>query len=235
MNDTTLANGLQVVKNFADGLYGSGPFYWNDPYAVSQNVMPPHWAAPMLAETDWPDLDFSVAPTFVAATYANNFPYKYASYVMPAYEVGDRKVTILIPSTHTLSFGWSATASGVTASSAGGVRITPYLRSTGAATSVQNPNSLLAGSATTMNTTFDGATYSFVEIYVANGSASSSTLNIVAMTAQVLLTGTTPVAGGFIPGKGTTGLEFASFPDIEYYSSAINSGQIGLSVTLTEI
>ena len=158
-------------------------------------------------------------------------------------KVSDRKVTILIPSTHTLSFGWHTASAGSHAGLGAGIRITPYLRSTGAATTVQNPLSLAAGSTQSVSTTtgagvmsqFDGATYSYVEIYLANGSASAASVSIVSMIAQVLLTGTTPVAGGFIAGKGTSGLEFGSFPDIEYYSSAINSGQIGLSATLVEI
>jgi hypothetical protein len=36
-------------------------------------------------------------------------------------------------------------------------------------------------------------------------------------------------------GRGTIGLEFASFPEIEYYSANINDGQVGMSVTLAEV
>jgi len=55
------------------------------------------------------------------------------------------------------------------------------------------------------------------------------------MIAQVLPENASVTSGGFISGRGTTGLEFSSFPQIEYYSSAVNSGQIGLSVSMAEV
>jgi hypothetical protein len=55
------------------------------------------------------------------------------------------------------------------------------------------------------------------------------------MIAQILPNGNSVASGGFISGSGTTGLEFSQFPEIEYYSSKINSGQIGMSVTWTEV
>lgn len=243
INGTDSTEDMQVIKDFYDGLYGAGPFYWLDPYAISSNLMPPHWAAPMLAQYDWPDLDQSLTPTFTDASYANGYPYRYATYNMTASEVGDRKVTIIIPSGYTLSFGWHSTAAGISAASAAGVRITPYLRSTGAATTVQNPASLLAGGTTRVSTVttagamsqFDGATYSKVEIYLANGSASASSVNIVAMIAQVLVTGNTPATGGFISGRGTGALEFMSAPTISNISAAINGGLVEVSASFTEV
>jgi hypothetical protein len=243
MNNPVLSNGLQVVKNFQDGLYNGGPFYWVDPYAADQNLMAPHWAAPMLGETDWPNLVSNIAPTFTTVAYANNFPMKSATYALPGSYVGDRKFTIIIPSTHTLSFGWHTPTAGSFAGLGAGVRITPYLRSTGAATTVQNPYSLAAGGTQSVSTVttagvmsqFDGATYSYVEIYLANGNASTIAITIISMIAQVLLTGTTPASSGFIAGKGTTGLEFNSFSSIQYYSSAVNSGQMGLATGLVEV
>jgi len=234
LNSTDLTESLETIKSFSSGLYGAGPFYWLDPYAVNQNIMPPQWAAPMLDETDWPSISNTITPTFTANTYANRYPIKYASYSLSASHADTKKITILIPSTHTFHFGWHATAAGVTASSAAGIRIVPY-NLTGVAQTAVNPTSLLAGGTTRTNQTFAGSSYSRVEIFLANGFGSTSVANIVAMIAQVLLTGTSVAAGGFIPGKGTTALQFASPVEIEYYSSAINSGQVGLSTTLVEV
>ena len=50
----------------------------------------------------------------------------------------------------------------------------------------------------------------------------------------MLPNGAMPSIGNFVPGKGTTGLQFASFPQIEYYSANINNGQIGMSATFAE-
>lgn len=243
LNNSDLAVNLQTVKDYADGFYGTAPYYWLDPFAMTQNLMPPHWASPMLVENDWPNLVPTITPTFAAVTYANNFPYKTASYAMTASQVSTNKLVIIIPTGYTLSFGWHTSAAGVSAATAAGIRITPYLRATGLATTVQNPASLLAGSTNRVSTVttagamsqFSGATYSYVEIYFANGSASPSTASVVSMMAEIFINGTTPPTGTFIPGKGTTSLEFASSPQIEYYSSAIANGQVGMSATLVEI
>jgi hypothetical protein len=50
----------------------------------------------------------------------------------------------------------------------------------------------------------------------------------------LLPSGISPSIGNFIPGRGTTGLQFASFPEIEYYSASVNDGQIGMSATFAE-
>lgn len=234
INGTTVQSSLQTVKSFADGLYGTGPFYWLDPFAMSSNLMPPHWAAPMLGQTDWPDLVSNIVPTFTTNAYANDFPMKYATYALTGSYVGDRKVTIIIPATHTLNFGWHSTVGGNMATTTAGVRMNLYNRSTGAVTA-SNPPSLLAGGTTRTNATVDGATYSKVEIFLANGSASAASVNVVAMIAQVLLTGTSVATGGFLAGAGTTGIEFTTSPTIEYYSSAINNGQVGMSASFVEV
>lgn len=234
LNSTDLTTSLETVKSFSSGLYGAGPFYWVDPFASDQNILPPHWAAPMLDETDWPSLSATVTPTFSSGIYANNFPTRRANYLLPAGHSDTKKLTIIIPSTHTLHFGWHSNSSGYTSSTGAGIRITPY-NLLGAAQTAVNPVSLLAGGTTRTNQTFAGSSVSRVEIYLANGGGTSISAIITAMIAQVLPTGTSVATGGFIPGKGTTALQFSSPVEIEYYSSAINSGQIGLSTTFVEV
>jgi hypothetical protein len=234
MNSNVISSSLQTVKDFADGFYGDGKCFWLDPYAMDQNVMPPHWGAPALAKSNWPALSSSVIPTFASLSSSNNFPNFLASYVLPGSHSDTRKLTIIIPPTHTLHFGWHASIAGRTASTAAGIRIASYSLS-GTPNSPVNPASLLSGGTTRTNQTFNGASVSRVEIYLANGSASSSTVLISAMIAQVLPTGTSVASGGFISGRGTTALQFAAPVQIEYYSSAINNGQIGLSTALTEV
>lgn len=234
INGTTVQNSLKTIKNFYDGLYGSGPFYWLDPFAMSSNILPPHWAAPMLGENDWPDLVSDVIPSFTAASYANDYPIKYATYSLSASYVGSRKLTIIIPDGYTFNFGWHSTAAGIVSSSAAGVRVRAYNRSTGA-TADSSPASLLAGGTTRTNFTVYGATYSKVEIFLANGSGSTSSVNLVAMIAQVLPTGASVASGGFIAGGGTTAIEFTSAPSIEYYTTAISNGQVGMSANFLEV
>lgn len=220
---------LQHIINFADGLYGQGPFYYLDPFAVNQNVMPANWAAPMLAETDWLQLTDEIQPTFTTLDINNYFPIKYATYVTAAAFESERKLTVIIPTGYKFHFGWHGPAAG----SNTGIRIVPYLRSTGAASTAANPAKIIAGGTTRTNTNFSGTTYSHVEIFLATSAA--ATVNITAMIGQVLPDASTVATGGFIAGKGTTGLEFAQKPTIDYYSSAINDGQIGMSVSWVEV
>lgn len=234
MNGTDTTQDLQIVKDFYDGLYGIGPFYWTDPYSMSSNVMPPHWAAPMLDETDWPSLSATITPTFIANTYSNGYPIKGAIYQVPAGHADTRKLTILIPSTHTLHFGWHAQAAALSAATTAGIRIVPYNLS-GVAQTAVNPASLLAGGTTRTNQTFAGSSVSRVEIFIANGGASSVAVRLVAMIAQLLVTGATVASGGFISGRGTTQLEFAGPPTINYISSAINNGFIEMSANFIEV
>lgn len=229
LNDSDLSVSLQTIKNFADGLYGDGPFYFVDPFAADENLMPPHWAAPMLAEKGWLTLSEDIDPTFTSATINNNFPLKYATYVTTDNFVSEDKITLIIPTGYKLAFGWHGPSAGSTT----GIRVVPYLRSTGLADTALNPTKITAGGTVRTNTQISGTTYSRVDIFLATTAA--STVNITAMIAQVIPTAASVAAGGFVAGKGTTGLDFASSPTIDYYSSAINNGQIGMSATWVEV
>ncbi len=226
---TNLSESLTTIKDFADGLYGDGPFYWIDPYAAKTNLMPPHWAAPMLTENDWPNLASGITPTFTSLSASNDYPIKYATYVTAGAYASTNKLTLIIPTGYKLSFGWH----GPTGGSSTGVRVVPYKRSNGEADPALNPARITAGSANRVNTNISGTTYSRVEIFIATDVA--STVNISAMIAQVVLDTESVANGGFISGRGTTGIEFASSPQIEYYSANINDGQIGMSVDWVEV
>jgi hypothetical protein len=227
---------LQTIKDYHDGVYGDGPFYWVDPYAMATNVLPPQWAAPGIAEKDWSKLTDSVTPSFATVSYANGYPVKSATYTFTSPgDYTDKALTIIIPPGYTFHFGWHSTSAGVTAATATGIRITRTVRSTGATSSV-DAVSLLAGGTTRTNTTFNGDTYSKVTIYPRRVSGSlSPTMVVVGMIGQLLPNGTSVASGGFLAGRGTTALEFGNPPTIEYYSAAINSGQVGMSTKFIEV
>jgi hypothetical protein len=218
-----------IVKDFADGLYGPGPFFWNDPYAVDSNILPASWAAPMLTENDWPNFASEIIPTYTAAAVANNYPSKYATFTTAAAYESTTKLTIIIPTGYKFHFGWHGPAGGSTT----GIRLVPYKRSDRTADTALNPTMITAGGTLETNTTISGTVYSRVEIFVASSAA--ATINVTAMIGQILADGRSVQENGFISGRGTTGLEFASLPEIEYYSAAINNGQIGMSATFAEI
>ena len=240
LNNSDLTQNLQTIKDFADGVYGAENVYWLDPYAIDQNVLPPHWAAPGLAAKDWPTLNSST-PTFttLAGTsnvYANNFPQTYATYT-GASGTTSKTINIIIPPGYYFNFGWHTTASGLSAFTNPGFHITKYSRATNLAVLSGGlpdfPLSLLAGGTTRTNYSINGDTYSRVVITFAGGNIGASS-SIVGAIAQIIPSATA-TTGAYIPGKGTSALQFASPLEIEYYSSAINSGQIGLSTTFVEV
>lgn len=229
LNTDITAENLHVIKDYADGIYGDGPFYWLDPFAVAENVLPPHWAAPMLTQSDWASLSSDFSASFTASPSVNDYPSKYATYEMAENYASSKKLTIIIPEDYALNFGWH----GPTAGASTGVRILPYLRSTGLADTAINPTKIATSSNTRTNTKVKGDTYSRVEIFLATDDA--ATVNITGMIAQVLPENSSVAQGGFISGRGTTGLEFATFPQIDLYSSAINDGWVSMSVDWVEV
>jgi hypothetical protein len=220
---------LQTIKNYAEGLYGDGPYYFLDPFAAAQNALPPHWAAPMLNENDWPNLAPGIIPTFTKVAVANNYPIKYATYVATAAYQSTNKLTLIIPTGYKLAFGWHGPSAGAST----GIRVVPYKRSDGTADTAINPTKITAGGTIRTNTNISGTTYSRVEIFIAT--AAAATLNITAMIAQIIPTADSVASGGFIAGKGVTALEFDQAPTIEYYSSGIGNGQVGMSANWTEV
>lgn len=230
LNDADLENSLQTIKNFYDGLYGDGPFYWLDPYATDTNLLPPHWAAPMLAESKWPELVPGLVQYFVPETVAKNYPSKYLEFDTTDNYESTQQLTIIIPKDYALNFGWHGPADGAST----GVRIVPYLRTTGEAATALNPAKITAGGSVRTNTKILGDTYSHVKIFVATTTATTG-VKITGMIAQVLPELVAVSTGDFIVGKGTTSLEFLGAPQIEYYSSAIGDGRIGMSTSLIEV
>jgi hypothetical protein len=233
LNAPEIEDSLHTIKDFYDGTYGDGPFYWNDPYATTSNLLPPHWAAPGLARKDWPGIG-SFAATAYPETDANinDYPAYSARYNMTSTGAvsSSRKLTLIIPEGYTLHFGWH----GVVDSGDGGIRIDRHSRSSGAVTSV-DPNVIAVTSSNRTNVAISGDAYSRIDIYIHKPSGSVSDITVSGMIAQLLKGSALPQTGGFLGGRGTSSLEFASPVSIEYYSANINDGQVGLSVDWQEV
>lgn len=239
MNDTE--NSLNVIKDFADGLYGEGPFFWNDPYATTSNMFPPAWAAPAMSiDTDWdaicPDdvgiTKEKVLTSSVADLVGNNtqgYPIHTAKFTAPGSPNAESdKFTFYIPDGHTLWLGLHG-HHGTTGAAFG----KPYKN--GVAGTPVNLTPLQVSTPTRVNTSFSSTNADKVEFYLAKIAPSPCTFHVTGLIAQILKTGVAPEQGPFVSGRGTEKLEFASLPEIEYYSAAINNGQIGMSATLAEI
>jgi hypothetical protein len=240
INAPNLEDSLQVIKDFSDGLYGNSKLFWNDPYATTSNLFSPAWAAPFMSiETDWEAIFPDAAPvTKEVVTTASisglvgantqGYPAQSARFTAAgAANAESDRVTFYIPAGYTLWLGFHG-QHGVT----GAVRAQPYKN--GATGTLTTITPLGVNSSTRVNISFSSTVADKVEFYLAKIATASCTFNISGLIAQILPTGTFPQTGGFLSGKGTTGLQFASFPEIEYYSANINDGQIGMSATFAE-
>lgn len=241
MNAPALQDSLHTIKEFADGYYGDGPFFWNDPYATTSNLFSPAWASPAMAiDSDWyavcPDnvgvakekvLTSSISALVGANT--QDYPLYSAKYTAPdSPTLESDKFTFYIPAGYTLWIGLHG-HHGTT----GKAFIKPYKNGTAGTAVELTP--LTVSTTTRFSTSISSATADKAEFYLAKVASGQCVFHIAGIIAQLLPTGETPAIGKFLSGRGTTGLEFASFPNIEYYSANVNDGQIGMSVTLAEV
>lgn len=241
LNAPELEDSLHTIKDFADGLYGAGPFFWNDPYATKSNMFPPAWSAPAMSiDTDWdaicPD-DVGIAKEVVTTASISdlvgnntyNYPLNAAKFTAPGNPNAESdRFTFYIPDGYTLWVGLHG-HHGTT----GKAFVQPYNNGTAGTAIELNP--LGVNTATRFNVSINSTSADKAEFYLAKVAPSPCTFHIVGIMAQLLPTGQMPTTGDFLMGRGITGLEFASFPEIEYYSANINNGQVGMSVSLVEV
>lgn len=231
LNAPSVNDSLHTIKDFFDGIYGGGPYYWLDPFAVNTNLLAPHWAAPMLSGNDWPAIS-SIGTAVLVDTPANNrnYPYKSLELELPAeIATSTSYARIIIPEGYRLHFGWHGTQDSGDAT----ITLRCYERSTGDFVDVTTePLPVTSGLRTNKNV--NGSTYSMVDILVQNPSESESIISIAGMIAQVLQDVAFVEQGDFISGRGTMGLQFSSAPSITYLSAKINEGQVEMATNFIE-
>lgn len=186
-----------------------GPLHYVDPIAMKNNVVPPYWAMPMLGLTDGPPLVPGVEPVKVSGTSTNGYPAVSARFVVS--KATNTNLSIPVPPGHTLHLGVHGT--GGTYRINGGTAVSP----------------LTVANNTRTNLTFTGPGFANLQL------ASAATYNIAGIIAQILPTGKTPKAGGFLPGQGTTGLMLKDDYSLTNYSSELPNAQQGLAATLVEV
>lgn len=220
------ADELQPIQDLYNGIYGDGPFYFIDPAATS-NVLPPHWAAPMLS-TNGMTLVKGVtgvrSPTTVPATY--NPPPFQVTYTLPTATpvFGDTtpRATVAIPPDRILNLRiWgSATGSAL-------VRINAYNRATGVGLAADYVPSSVG-----VQGIYTGAVVSHIEIWVTKLSTVLSTITLGAMRASINLVNTPPIV--WSSGKGISGVQFLGSLGHTTYQ-AVGVGRESMNATLVEV
>lgn len=231
LNASSVNDSLHTIKDYFDGIYGDGPFYWLDPYAIDTNLLAPNWASPMLSQNGWDSIS-SVGTASLVDTETNvrNYPYKSLRLSFSAsVQESTESFRIILPESHRLHFGWHGEQNSGSAT----IILRCYDRDTGTATDVSTEPLAVTSSIRT-NTQVRGRDYSMVDIIVKNTAASTSVIGIAGMIAQVLPELSAVEQGDFISGRGTKGLLFSSAPSITYISARINEGHVELATDFIE-
>jgi hypothetical protein len=239
---------LQPIKNFKDGIYGGGLLYWEDPFA--KNILPPHWAAPMLSVRDWPShISSDNKPTPVThSVTGRNLPYQSALYTVTNTAETSRSLTLLVPEEHFLQLGFVYSATG-TAS----IKAVPILYDGTEGTTVTltqkayNDSSLYDGSyGYFSNLTGASPRVKAVRIYISKSDATPSTITIRGGIATYHVS--TSVAGhghiaydmsayygtSWTAGQGATGCVMDA-PTIQYKNIVGNNRLINMTTKLKEV
>lgn len=216
---------IRAINDYADGVFGDGPIYFLEPFAMDKNLLPQFWAVPALGAIDAPlivgeyDED---RPTVLPTTpNTGGYPFNTAIFNLTAQS---KLATVWIPCPpgYNLWIGAHGTATGTA-----GVQAIPTTGPTSVGAAVPVPL-LSVLSTTRVNTAIDGNVYGGALISLTG----VGTLNLSGMMAQVLPKAASPAAGGFISGQGNSGCSFVEEPTLTNYSVGID--KVGIVANLVE-
>jgi hypothetical protein len=221
---TSSRDDIRPILDYADGLYGDGPFYWLDPIAMDRNVLPQWFASPFQGVDDGPILTgYDVRGTAInTAPNGLGYPTRSIQYNLNAGTANVLPIWVPIPDGYTAWVGVHG-ASGT----GGEIRVTPYVN--GAASPVVPAPFLGVTDTQRVNLDFDGSDFTSISIALAG----TGTVTLSGIICQVLPTGQTPRTGGFISGQGHSGCEFEDQPEYSPYSAALD--MVGASASMVEV
>lgn len=241
-SDASARQTAQTMKSYADGTYGRGLIYFQDPLTFDTNVLPAMWADPSMGiGMEGASLVYGVQATSVATPNRalNNLPVNSAVYNLDSIATGFRGKTqavfIPVPQGYDLYLGAFYSATGT-----GGV----YYCTQSTAGVISAPTQLTALSGTftpILNRLVSGSsTLAGVWLYVGKSSAVASTVTLSAMAGRLIKTSasapdrTTLQTGPWIGGQGHSGTRFAGKPTYVEYNG-VGGGQVGFAASFIEM
>lgn len=219
----TSRDSLRPITDFAEGVYGEGPFYWGDPFTMDKNVLAQSFATPSLGGYDGVVLNGDLRRPELVPTSANSlgYPTESALYTISLTDEPLRHF-VLIPPGYTAWVGVHGVAG-----TGGLVQVHP-LPAPGAYDTTVDVTPLSVTSATRVDTAFSSDDYYAIELALGG----DGTIVLSGIMVQLLPNGVTPEAGGFISGQGHSGCKFEDHPSIEAYSVAFD--MVGMTAILIE-
>lgn len=209
---TMTSEKVRKIRAYLEGNYGSGPFYYSDPFAENANVCPVWLAAPWLACADGPSLRGKIVRPTKVTTPANAFDYPSYGATYSTLGDGELTVTLPIPENHSAYVGVHGTATGSSVMNVNG-----------------SPATLLGVTTSTLtNKTVAGPGWLTFRL------GGTGTITLYGVVVQILPTGSSAPTGPFVPGEGHGGLSMSGDPQITGYSSAQNRQAISANFVEVE-
>lgn len=232
----------QLMKSYADGTYGRGLVYFQDPLTFDTNVLTARLADPSMAiGYEGTSLVYGVQPTGTpTGANTNDLPVTSAVYNLGTTPNGFRgtqqAIYVPIPDGHTLFLGAFYSSSGT-----GGVYVSPQ-NTNGTIGAYVKLTELSSNSANVVQDSFSGI--SGVWIWVGRTASTAATVTLRGMIGRLLDTNqTVPPTnphlakikqGPWIGGQGNAGCRFEGKPTyIEY--NGVGGGQVGFAATFREV
>lgn len=219
------------IADFADGMYGNGPFYLIDPVSATQNVLTKHWATPALGVKDGIRLRATGKEPILrtaGANMQNGFPLEEAEYTFNNVG-GGAPAYIPIPPGHVAWVGVHGNPA-----STGGITVQPnvggYWVGVPTLIPVASPEDDPLFSHSFAAT--PGSNSSGIELSLQTDSETDVTVSLSALIVQIHPAGVTPTGTKFISGQGISGFSFEGKPQITPYSTYHD--QFGLSAKIVE-
>lgn len=239
--EATAAGGLDIYAQYAQGFYGSGPFYFADPMYYDVNIFSYQWSAPGMSPRMY-SLSSSGGTVATAANTVNQPINSMQTYVADSvanntYDTSVYNPTIIpIPPGYTLWLGWSGSAS-----ANGVIRMESWVSGAASPAASSNLTALSVTGTTRLNTSVASTSAEFVKIgYARSATGTGANVTVASMMAQLWPTGVSPtLTGNFIPGEGNNGCKFDGGAVEETYVMRDNQNRNvhlkGLSFSLLEV
>lgn len=212
--------------DFSDGIYGPGPFYFADPFAMSTNMMNTLWSAPWLMQAN-PNGDGG--GTMLAGVTGNRFATPANTKNLPPFGMQyttnttatRREFVVPVPPGYTLHLGVIGAGTPMQVSFNGG--------------SLSNVPMIATSSTSLSSIVVLGGTAGGLARLGLWRAQMAGTSTIYAISARLLPTGQPAPAGEWVSGRGTSGVEFDGSPQVTGYSAPQGIDRQGVTATLREV
>lgn len=220
------AEDTRLFLDFADGVYGPGPFYFADPFAMSTNMMSTVWGAPWLmrsgpnGEGSGSMLEGVNGAQITTPANTKNLP-PFGMQYSTATTAVRREFVIPIPPGYSLYLGVIGSGNPLQVSFNGGALESVPMIATGSpplASVIRLPS--VSGELARLGL---------------NRASLAGTSTIYAISARLLPGGSASPTGSWVSGQGNSGVQFEGAPQVTGYSAPGGIDRQGVTASFREV